>query len=437
VSVLSELEQALGHGITADIFLLSTADHDAQGWEAYVAFEREEEADGQAKCLPRTFVSVDRTTGLPDTWLFQKKRSKLEQAERAKADVIDRQAKRLRSQLGADMQELVIAASAVCRHGLFLQFYRGEGVVFADWWPSLSQATAAPIAEVEPEVDRLEMTGAHTIFSSASLGAGSSSSSLSGSSMGSAQDKQGAPSLRRIAQLVDKVEKSQAALDKFFAPSKTAKRGMILAPILAFGEVMVGLLVLRNVDRLPHAVYKVRARTTADDKLKKKNEKLEAQRLEAERKLESKRKQKEQESEKTGNDGDQSVGERSRRSGGSSKSPNPESPSSKSPSGKRGKRGKRGQGNTEAFFPGADASAEGDSESGSKAPEGEEKERDQPGESSEPLPEDLAPEHLPVASVEAPEEGVAETLRSTTSLLGRALFNARYSAGLKRTYQST
>ena len=211
---LMDMENSLGAGVIADMFVLGVVD-DSGDSACQTAFSAGVRGPGQ-RFRKREWQRCARDTGLPLT---------REEVENAKSNTgsVNSGGRGMR-----DIERLAPMAAKLCRHSIALQNYRGEQTAFGLWWDRVHQTTGVPLASIEPLMDPMEIDAAGP----------------------SDPDK---PGFRTVGA---KLTRDVSGLMRRGAMAS----GVLVVPVFAREEVLMGMVVVRNADKVPHATYTVAKR---------------------------------------------------------------------------------------------------------------------------------------------------------------------------------
>ena len=169
---------------------------------------------------------------------------------------------------------LVTLAAKLCRYGVILQIYRGEVRLIDLEWEQANQLALPPLThpdivtvfdEVEYEGIVQELVAESVIAEAGSAGqdevarGGSKKGSSSGG--GSARDPSTPSSPDRNpkplgARAVTPDQKPSKGSPSPTRGAEARGGGMFLAPLLGANEVFLGMVVVRDVDKVPYALYR-------------------------------------------------------------------------------------------------------------------------------------------------------------------------------------
>jgi hypothetical protein len=244
---LMDIELSLGSGVIADLYqLVYDEDEMIEIIPGSGIFRRK-----------RIFRRCKRDTGLPLT------KAELEDGKKNLGGVNS-------GGKGAqDTDRLIPIAAKVCRHGLAIQSYRGDQSVFGLWWERIHQVTAVPLASIEEEMDRMELDPSVSWNRDRKFntndGDAKPTDQVKAQAQGQGEGKD--------EEQEDKVDSTPVPLPP--VPTVGAKlirdlaslsrrgslsTGVMIIPVFAKGEALMGMLVARNADKIAHAVYSAKKR---------------------------------------------------------------------------------------------------------------------------------------------------------------------------------
>ena len=218
---LMDFEQSLGNGVVVDMFQLCVEIEDVKECPLLSSDNKH----WSTRCV-RKFRRCARDTGLPLS------DEQLKEAE-ASNNSVNSGGKGIK-----DVQRLLPIASKVCRHGIILQNYRAEQTVFGIWWEEIHQTLGVALPSLEDTLNRMERNHLSiTDIEPESMGP-IGVIDTNASSLGSKAVKEIGTLMRRGAMA----------------------KGVLMVPVMAHNEMLLGVLCVRNADKIAHAVYSLKSR---------------------------------------------------------------------------------------------------------------------------------------------------------------------------------